>query len=187
MNNNNNNKYIRYNSPKGKYDSLKLLSRYVNFEKTKDSQNSGNKFDDSKSFAKAKNIIRNNHLDFVKVKPIKIESPKSKRINSNDQNSKQKIIDTSCISLLNENQNKSHNNYISNSSHNDPGKIDTPLSQKENADNFEFFSKLNTKFQESNKKYYQRGKNSSKRLGLNYNLDFMNSPSKRNEKIKMKK
>ena len=187
LNNNNNNKYIRYNSPKGKYDSLKLLSRYVNFEKTKDSQNSVNKFDDSKSFAKAKNIIRNNHLDFVKVKPIKIESPKSKRINSNDQNSKQKIIDTSCISLLNENQNKSHNNYISNSSHNDPGKIDTPLSQKENADNFEFFSKLNTKFQESNKKYYQRGKNSSKRLGLNYNLDFMNSPSKRNEKNKNEK
>jgi len=183
LNNSNNNKYIRYNSPKGKYNSLKLLSRYVNFDKSKEFQNSLNKLDDAKSVSKVKNIIKNNHLDFVKVKPMKIESPKSKRNNSNDQNSKQKIIDTSCISLLNENQNKSYNNYISNSSRNEPGKVDTPLSRKENVENFEFFTKLNSKFLES-KKYYQKGKNSSKRLGLNYNLDFMNSPSKRNEKNK---
>jgi len=179
---NNNNRYIRYNSPKGKYNSLKLLSRYVNFDKSKEFQNSLNKLDDSKSVSKVKNIIKNNHLDFVKVKPMKIESPKSKRNNSNDQNSKQKIIDTSCISLLNENQNKS--NFISNSSRNEPGKVDTPLSRKENIENFEYFTKLNSKFQDTNKKYYQKGKNSSKRLGLNYNFDFMNSPSKRNEKNK---
>jgi hypothetical protein len=184
--NNSSNKYSRYNSPKGKYNSLKLLSSYENFDKFKDCQNSRNKFDDSKSISKVKNIIRNNHLDFVKVKPMKIESF-SKRNNSNEKNSKQKIIDTSCISLLNDNQNKSQNNYIINYSPYAPGKVDTPLSRKENVDNFEPPSKLNIKFQDLNKKYYQRGKNSSKKLGLNYNFDFMNSPSKRNEKNKNEK
>ena len=187
LNNRSNNKCIRYNSPKGKYNSLKLLSKYVNFDKFKDFQYSVNRFDDSKSISKAKNIIRNNHLDFVKVKPMRIESPKSKRNNSNEKNSKQKIVDTSCITLLNENQNKSNKNYIINSSPNEQGKNDTPLSRKEKFDNFQSPLKLNVKFQNLNKKYYQRGKNSSKRLGLNYNIDFMNSPIKRNEKNKNEK
>lgn len=66
--NNNNSKYFRYNSPKGKYNSLKLLTRFSNFDKSKELQNSINKLDDSKTVSKVKNIIKNNHLDFVKVK-----------------------------------------------------------------------------------------------------------------------
>lgn len=85
---------------------------------------------------------------------------------------------------MSDNQNKSYNNNISNSSRNEQGKIDTPLSRKKNNENFDYFTKLNSKFQGFDSKDFQKAQNSSKRFALNCNFDIMNSPSKKNIKNK---
>jgi len=169
----NNNKYIS-NSPKDKNNSLKLLQKYNNFNNQGDYHKTYTVYkseDESESVSNINSVIKRDHLDFVKVRQKHIESPKSKRDNSNEHNLKHKIIDTSSISLLNKSHNQNHLNINYN---NNLGKSETPLSRNENSEHFNFFSKLNTKFQQDNNKIIPKGKQSSKRLKFNYHLDFLN-------------
>lgn len=169
----NNNKYISNNSPSEKHNSLKLSSKHNNFPSKEDYHKTFTVYkSENESESVSKNsVIKRDHLDFIKVKPVNIESPRSKRNNSNDNNFKHKIIDTSSVSLLN----KNHNQHLLNINYNNNlGRIETSMSKNENSENYNFFSKLNTKFQQDNNKIIPKGKQSSKRLKFNYHLDFLN-------------
>ena len=157
----NNNKYISNNSPTYINNSLKFLPKYNNFP---NQENYHKTYTVYKSENESESISNQNSV-------IKRESPKSKRNNSNEHNSKQKIIDTSSVSLLNKNQNQNHLNINYN---NNLGRIETHLSKNENSEKFSFLSKLNNKFKQDNNKIIPKGKQSSKRLKFNYNLDFLN-------------
>ena len=170
----NNNKYISNNSSTIKKNSLKLLPKYNNFPNKKDYHKTYTVYkseNESESFSNVNSVIKREHFDFVKFKPMNIESPGSKRNNSNDQSFKQKIVDTSSVSLLNKNQDQNHLNINYN---NNLGRIETPMSRNENSENLNFFSKLNAKFQQDNNKIIPKGKHSSKRLEFNYHLGFLN-------------
>ena len=156
VNDNSNNKYI--DNSLEKYNSLKVVNRYNNFENIHGYHKiyTYNKAKNESSSLKNKNsIIKDNNLTFVKVnknlKNTNYERVNSKRNESVDYNSRQKIIDTSSVNLLNStNQNRNQNLFIS-SSYNHAEVKDTPLSNNDKTVNFNFFSKLNTKIQDSNK------------------------------------
>jgi hypothetical protein len=90
--------------------------------------------DSSQSASKLKTVIKNNNLNFIKQrkksKILSSEELNSKRKDSADFNSRQKIIDTSTISLLNStNPYKGQNFYINNSfNYGKKEKLFTPLS-----------------------------------------------------------
>ena len=110
---------------------------------------------ESSSLKNKNSIIKDNNLTFVKVnktsKKKNYEPVNSKRNESADYNSRQKIIDTSSVTLLNStNQNRNQNLFII-SSYNIAEVKDIPLSNNDKTVNFNFFSKLNTKIQDSNK------------------------------------
>ena len=155
INDNSNIKYFS-NSSMSKNNSLKLVSKYNNnfenlkgYYKTFTYNKSSN---ESQSFSNIKTIIKKDNLDFVKIKKNpqtkNAEHIISKRNDSSDINSKQKIIETSSISLLNA-TNPNQNRIIISSSNND---IDnnTPQSNAEKMVGPNIFSKLNTKIQDSN-------------------------------------
>ena len=148
MNDNSNNKYIS-NNYLPKYNSLKLDNKYINrFEKLQGYHKSftyNKSSNESQSFSNIKTIIKKDNLDFVKIKKNpqtkNAEHIISKRNDSSDINSKQKIIETSSISLLNA-TNPNQNRIIISSSNND---IDnnTPQSNAEKMIGPNIFSKLN--------------------------------------------
>ena len=157
MNDNSNNKYI---SKKflPKYNSLKLENKYNNkiidlqgYHKAFTYNKSSNA---SQSFSNIKTIIKNNDLNFVKIKNIpeirNIEKINPNKIDSSDFNSKQKIIDTSSVSLLNA-TNPHPNRIIISSSYNDIDNKETPQLNVEKMVGLNVFSKLNTKIQDSTK------------------------------------
>ena len=156
INDNSNIKYIS-NSSVPKNNSLKLVSKYDNnfenlqgYHKTFTYNKSSN---ESQSYSNIKTIIKNNDLDFVKVKKnpqIKnFKNINTKKNDSSDINSKQKIIETSSISLLNA-TNPNQNRIIISNSYND---IDNniPQSNAEKMAGLNIFSKINTKIQDSTK------------------------------------
>ena len=135
-----------------KNNSLKNVSKYNNnfenlkgYYKTFTYNKSSN---ESQSFSNIKTIIKKDNLDFVKIKKNpqtkNAEHIISKRNDSSDINSKQKIIETSSISLLNA-TNPNQNRIIISSSNND---IDnnTPQSNAEKMIGPNIFSKLIQRF-----------------------------------------
>ena len=156
VNDNINNNYI--DNSFDKYNSFKEINRYNKIENIHGYHKiyTYNKaINESSSLKNKKPIIQDNNLTFVKVnktsKKKNYEPVNSKRNESADYNSRQKIIDTSSVTLLNStNQNRNQNLFIS-SSYNLAEVKDIPLSNNDKTVNFNFFSKLNTKIQDSNK------------------------------------
>ena len=163
MNNNTNNRFISNNSLE-KYNSLKLVNKFNKFENLNGLYHKtytyNKKTYESPSIFNINSVVKNNNLDFVKVKKnekIITEKTDTKKNDSVEFNSRNKIIDTSSISLLNgtANHNKIQNILIS--SYNDSEKKESLTSQVINSN---FFSKLNTKIQDSSNRV-TKGKNTS--------------------------
>ena len=114
---------------------------------------------------------KNNNTKF-----LNIESSNSKRIDSSELNSKQKIIDTSSISLLNSNnQNKIQNLFI------DSYNNDLENNSKVEKMRMNVFSKIDTKIQ-NYERILPRHRISFKQLNNKLRLVNNASPSKNNRK-----
>ena len=172
---NNNNRYVSNNSLE-KNNSLKLVTKYTNLENINEHHKPFNKtfiynrsVNDSESISKIKKIAKNNDLNFVKIKENsktkKVETPKSRRNDSADFNSRHKIIDTSSVSLLNNNVNRFQNYFFKNPYYN-TRKMDSPLARLHKNENHNVFKKLNTKIQETNNRILPKGKHSSKKVRI---------------------
>ena len=169
MNNKANNKFIQ-NDALEKYNTIKLENKYNKFENLKDSYCKAYTYNksacDSPTMHNLKTIIKNNDLDFVKIKKnVKIEVEHNNSKNNNDSaefNQKNKIIDTSSVSLLNATVNQYKIQNIL-SSYNDSERKDTPTSHIDKFKTPNFFSKINTKIQD----YSKTGKKTSFK-NLNY-------------------
>ena len=157
MNNKANNKFIQ-NDALEKYNTIKLENKYNKFENLKDSYCKAYTYNksacDSPTMHNLKTIIKNNDLDFVKIKKnVKIEVEHNNSKNNNDSaefNQKNKIIDTSSVSLLNATVNQYKIQNIL-SSYNDSERKDTPTSHIDKFKTPNFFSKINTKIQDYSK------------------------------------
>ena len=187
MNDNSNNKIISGNSLE-KYNSLKLINRYNNLENLQGYHKTYtyNKSSyESQSVAKLKAFIKNNKdynntKDKNYSKVVNIESINSKRNDSPEFNSRQKIIDTSSISLLNSNNpNKIQNLFIS-SSYNNDYEEDSPHCKFEKL-GLNAFTKHNSKIQTSSK-ILPKQKSSFKQLNNRLKLINNYSPSKNSKK-----
>ena len=192
MNDNSKNKYIS-NSSLEKYNSLKLIDKYDKIENLKGlhkvftyNRSPNESKSQTQSISKIKSIIKDNNLSFIKVnKNTKnnkhLETINSKRNESSEHNSKQKIIDTSSISLLNgTNQNKIPNFFIANS-YNDY-EIKTHQSNAEQKLSLNPFSKLDTKVLDISNKIVPTPKNSFNQLDNNINSIGDISPCKKIKK-----
>jgi hypothetical protein len=138
----------------------------------------------SQSGSKLKTIIKNNNLSTInqrkKSKISDSEAYNSKRKDFGDFNSKQKIIDTSTISLLNStNPNKLQNLFINNSyNYGKKEKYFMPVSTIKNQNDYNFGSKYNQRVHISEKSLL-RDINS-----LNYKNDIIShSPFKSKDKM----
>ena len=174
MNDTSNNKYITNSLEK--FNSLKEVTKYNKFENTLGYHKIYTYNKNKKESPKINHNIKDNNLTFVKIKKNvdnnNIKRTNSKRNDSADFNSRQKIIDTSSVTLLNStNQNKNQNLFINNS-YNIAEIKETPLSNNDKTVGFSFFSKLNTKIQDSTK-IIPRQKYSF--LKINNNADLINN------------
>ena len=175
VNDNSNNKYIENSLEK--YNSLKDVNRYNKTENIHEFHKiyTYNKMVNETTTIKKNSRIKDSNLTFIKVNNNSnnknYERMNTKRNESVDYNSRQKIIDTSSITLLNStNQNRNQNLFISNSYN--LGEIkESPFSNNDKTVNFNFFSKLNTKIQDSNNKILPRQNISFK----NNNFDLINN------------
>ena len=149
MNENSNNKYI-LNRSLDKYNSLKLINKHNNLENLQEYHKTftyNKSSNETQSLLKLQSLFKNNKLNNLReknnnTKILNIENSHSKRIDSSELNSKQKIVDTSSISLLNSNnQNKIQNLFI------DSYNNDLENNSKAEKMGLNVFSKINTKIQ----------------------------------------
>jgi hypothetical protein len=184
--NDSNNKYIT-NNTLGKKNSLKLLPKYTNldqlnnYHKTLTYNMLGEPESLSRNIPKNKNM----NLNLTKIqksKNINLDSLKSNRIDSSENNSRNKMMDTSSITLLNTNSNanKLQNLLIKNSymklRKSDPSilrKLKEKSKEKEKDMEIpNIFKKIDAKINDSIQ-IIPRGKKSCNKLSLNFkNLDL---------------
>ncbi len=138
---------------------------------------------DSTKGSKLKTVIKSN-INFInqrkKSRIIDSDAYNSKRKDSADFNSRQKIIDTSTISLLNStNPNKAQNYFINNSyNYTKKDKQFTPLSSIRNPQEFNYGSKNNARVHISEKSLLKDS------TSLNHKKDIIShSPLKNKDKI----
>ena len=183
MNDNINNNYISNDSiekhnyslnidnKKNKFEDLKKYHKTFTYNKSSN---------ESQSVSKLKDVLKNNNLNDKKIKIIESVQSNSKRKDSADFNSKQKIIDTSSISLLNStNNNKLQNLYINPYNYDDKKeKRFIPLSTIKNPLDLNYISNYKSRIHISEKNLPKDT------TSLSHKNDFINhSPIKKNEKL----
>ena len=189
--NDSNHKYLSNNTLE-KNNTLKLLSKYTNFDQLNNYHKTFtyNKSGESESVSRSVSKNKNTNINLTKIQKsrnVNIDSLKSNRIDSSEYNSKHKMMDTSSIPLLNTNLNvnKLQNLFINNSYLN-LRKSDQSLLRKDKEKEKEkekvietpnFFKKINARINDPIH-IIPRGKRSSNRLGLNFNnLDLKSNLS----------